>query len=177
MGLAVIAAGGTAVSLVTLILAVVWRRRDSRIRMTITFTVGERPTNASPDQGMGIWITFNALNSSPRATIFAAEAYLEAGDGRRLPPTYLTMPGYGADVLQPGSPAMYSYPMSKVAEFLQAGGEHSGKLVFVVRDGTGKLHEQGVLIKDAERWAEGSRGSDPLPVQRSWWRRRPTGRR
>jgi hypothetical protein len=60
---------------------------------------------------------------------------------------------------------MYSYPMSKVAEFLQAGGEHSENLVFVVRDGTGELHEQGVQIEDAERWAEGSRGPDPHPHQ------------
>jgi hypothetical protein len=175
--LAVIAAGGTAVSLATLVLAFVWRRGDNRIRMTITFTVGERPAGASPGQGKGLWIIFDALNSSPRATIFPAEAYLQADNGRRLPPMYHTMPGYGTDVLQPGSPAMYSYPMSKVAEFLQAGGEHSGNLVFVVRDGTGELHEQGVQIEDAERWAEGSRGPDPLPVQRPWWRRRLTGSR
>jgi hypothetical protein len=71
--LAVIAAGGTAVSLSTLFLAFAWRWMDNRIRMTITFTVGERPANASPDLGKGLWIIFNALNSSPRATIFPAE--------------------------------------------------------------------------------------------------------
>lgn len=169
--LAVIAAGGTAVSIFTLFLAIVWRRKDNRIRMTITFTVGERPANASPDQGKGLWIIFNALNSSPRATIYPAEVYLQADNGRRLPPICQSMPGWGMDVLRPGSPAMCSYPMSKVAEFLQAGGEQSGNLVFVVRDGTGKFHEQGVQIEDAERWAEGLRGPDPLPVQRPWWRR------
>ncbi len=160
-----------AATLATLIFAYVWRWRDSRILMTITFTVSGGPYDETPDEDKVPWIKFNALNNSPRATIFAAEAYLEADDGRRFPPALLAMPGYGADVLQPGSPAMYSYPMAEVAKFLQAGGEHSGNLVFVVRDGTGELHEQGVQIKDAERWAEGSRGPDPLPVQRPWWRR------
>jgi hypothetical protein len=175
--LAVIAAGGTAVSIVTLVCTLWWRWMDNRISMTITFTVGEGPANASPDQDKGLWIIFNALNSSPRATIYPAEVYLQADNGRRLPPMYRNMPGYGTDVLRPGSPATYSYPMSKVAEFLQAGGEHSGNLVFVVRDGTGELHEQKVQIEDDERLAEGSQGPDPLPVRRSWWRRLLTGSR
>ena len=170
-GLALIAAAGTIVSLITLVLTALWRWRDSRIRVTITFVVRERPDGASPTQGEGLWIGFKALNSS-RTPLYPAEAYLQANDGKRLQPMYQTMPGWGADVLQPGSPAMYYYSMGGMAEFVSSeGGRETASLTFVVCDGTGKRHEQGLMMRDIGRWVEGRQGREPLKITRPWWRR------
>ena len=169
--LAAVAAAGTGVSLITLILTVLWRWWDSRSRVTITFVVGQRPDGASPTQDdEGLWINFAALNSS-RTPLFPAEAYLQADDGRQLQPMYHTMPGWGAGVLQPGSPATYHYSMARVAEFLSTEGETSASLKFIVRDGAGERHEQGLTIRDIEAWAEGRQGREPLWTSHPWWRR------
>ncbi len=171
--LAILAAAGTVVSLITLILTVLWRWWDSRLRVNISFVLSQRPDGASATpEDEGPWIHLNALNSS-RTTLFPAEAYLQADDGRKLQPMYQTMPGWGEGVLQPSSPAMYYYSMARVAEFLMKDGETTTNLVFIVRDGTGDHHELGLTIRDIEVWAEGGEGREPLITSRPWWQRLP----
>jgi hypothetical protein len=167
---ATVAAAGTVVSLITLMLTIIWRRLDSHVRMTITFAVGQRPDGASATEEEGFWILFTALNNSS-TPLFPAEAYLQAEDGRRLPPMYHTMPGWGEGVLQPRSPAMYYYAMARVAEFLSSGGKVTANAKFIVRDGTGTHHEQGLTIRDIEEWAEGRQGREPSMTSHPWWQR------
>jgi len=138
--LAIVAAAGSVVSVITLVLTILWRHLDSRVRMTITFAVGQRPEGASETEDEGSWIRFTAVNNSS-TPLFPAAAYLQAEDARQLEPMARTMPGWGVDILHPRSPAMYSYSMAKVAWFLSRGGKETASAKFIVRDGTGKHHE------------------------------------
>lgn len=147
-------------TVLTLILVVAFRLWDSRTRMNIVFKVGEHPAGASETQER--WIHLDAVNNS-RMPLFPADAYLETGNGQRLQPMQQAIPGWGADVLQPGSPATYSYSMSQVAEFLMKQGFKSkAEITFVVRDGTGRRHEKRLVVTDLEIWARGGEGRQPL---------------
>lgn len=172
---AAVAAAGSVVSLITLGLTIVWRLRDRDIRMPITLALRQQSPNVGTltqeeKDEVRVWMDFTAVNDSS-TPLYPAEAYLQAEDGRRLPTHHRTMPGWGVDVLHPRSPAHYYYSMARVAEFLSSSGKESAHLKFVVRDGTGKSHEQGLTIRDIEKWAEGRQGREPSLDPRHWWQR------
>lgn len=166
--LALVAAAGTIVSLITLVLTLLWRWSDNQTRVRITSGTGTHPGYVPPDAAPHIYLSATNLSKMP---LFPGDAYLEVYDGGQLRPRpeHRRIPGWGADILQPGSPIVYYFMVESVNRFLSEGRNRiPTKVKFVILDGTGKRHERQFKVNDVSAWAEGQQGNElltPLP----WW--------
>lgn len=150
--LQVAAAFGTLVSLFTLLLTIVFRVRDSRTRLKLTYSLGDPESPADRNllqlqlpQERAI---FFRIRNASRTDILLTDIYLELSGEHRMDLPHLvnlTVPSQSP----PGFVAVGYHPLRALATTLKEEG-YAGTTHFklVVYDGTGRSHKKQVEIPD-----------------------------
>jgi hypothetical protein len=161
--LAVVAAGGTLVSLATLDLMMYYRWRDNKTRLKINYQLGEMDEAFRVVGGYGSLGSVAALRleNKGKQTVMILDVHLTLEDGtvvRSFSPGNPPCPGQ----LLPGFPVVFYVEMQGLARTLldDYGCGDTARLQLVLRAGDNSLPRKRLEIAHLEAWA-----SDATPTQ------------
>ncbi len=156
-----IAAFGTLISLLTLILNLYFRRRDTQSRIRISYQLGDNmPREWMEEAGIARTspavpvVMFKVENMGAREESFSG-AHIAVPGGRNVHPFSGGNPPMPSS-LKPGFPRYFSQSLQGVSHALvNEGYTGTARVELVIRLGTGKVHTKRIEIPEVEDKAQG----------------------